>query len=38
MKKFVLLICLLPFLGAALLPAKAQCPGENIAFSAGEDL
>ena len=38
MKKFVLLICLLSFGGAALLPAKAQCPGENIAFSAGEDL
>ena len=39
MKKIIIiLLCLLPFLRAATLPAQAQCPGENIAFSAGEDL
>ena len=38
MKKVTMLLCLLAFLGASMRPAQAQCPGENLAFSAGEDL
>ena len=38
MKKIIMLICLLHVWAASFTPSQAQCPGENVAFTDGEDL